>query len=320
MTIDDDELTRLFGSRWISIAGLKRIEEESGRRYKKGKFTEPELVVLRQGVADLLSEKGVSQERFLETFFFQKGRSKQVYRDESGQFGDFFVRLAQKLPGRPVINVYHCLRRLYHPGNRKGRWSEDDDRQLRNLFNTHGPDWAQIGLELGRSGMSCRDRFRQTRTAVNKGFWSDTEIEALRQAVEDLTPKEGTPVWELVAERVATRSSLQCIIKWGQLQTAAANNASHRPPFARGDDLELVERIQGLGVSHETEISWRDLASAPFKSGTVFDREMLRRRWNVLKKRLSGKPSIEQAARQLAEDLQPITTDYITTSDEEEVR
>jgi hypothetical protein len=48
------------------------------------------------------------------------------------ELADFFVEITKKLNnGRPVLSVYNHIRRIYHPGNYSGKWSESEDNTLK---------------------------------------------------------------------------------------------------------------------------------------------------------------------------------------------
>lgn len=42
----------------------------------------------------------------------------------------------------------------------QGRWSEEEDKLLRELVQAHGHSWERIGVELGRMGQACQDRWK----------------------------------------------------------------------------------------------------------------------------------------------------------------
>ena len=46
------------------------------------------------------------------------------------------------------------------PSPLQGPFSPEEDAELRQLYESHGPKWGLIGAELGRMDLSCRDRWR----------------------------------------------------------------------------------------------------------------------------------------------------------------
>lgn len=276
------ELRDLFSSRWMSVDELRKVEEESGLRFKRGKFSEKEKACIKEALSEFLQERGLTEAEFIDVFFNRKSQSRQIYEDK--RFAKLFKAVAAKLDGRPILMTYQCIRRMYHPGNGRGRWSAEDDAELKHLFNVHGPDWETIGKFLDRYGMSCRDRFRTLRNQGSKGPWSEEEIQRLVDAIAHVRQSSnGQACWPIVAERVGTRSMTQCQVKWISLEMRNRNRG--RPPrWTPQLDYALVARIYELAVEHESEIIWRDLVDDSWPQ--FFHQRAISSRWRTLKRRI----------------------------------
>ena len=319
-----EELRDIFGKRWLSVETLKKLEESTGKKFKRGKFSRQEKQVIRNALEEFCKEKGLGPEDFIEVFFNAKQQGGQRYNDE--RFKKVFVEVAEKLEGRPVLLVYQCMRRMFHPGNQRGRWTKEDDDQLQKLFLIHGPDWETIGITMGRYGMSVRDRFRLFRNRGRTGAWTEEEVQRLKDAVYKVRGITGgaSPCWLLVSEHVGTRSVPQCIIKWGSI-LSLQRNAGKRATWTRERDYELISRIYDLAVSDESEIRWRDLVHEEGTEGSVeksyyyFQARDLQTRFKLLKKRVKNADAIlmDELLETLLLSLRPLSSDIITSSDDE---
>ena len=72
------------------------------------------------------------------------------------------------------------MKRKYHPGNYKGKWTPEEEKKLFELYETEGRKWEYIGEELGRTAENCRDKFKSMGEANYlkriKGEWTFKEI------------------------------------------------------------------------------------------------------------------------------------------------
>jgi hypothetical protein len=303
------------------VESLREVERASGRHFKRGKFTRREREIITKTLDAFCQQKGLSREDFVRTFFTEKQRAAERYGDE--RFKELFIEVAKQLEGRPVLLVYQCMRRMFHPGNQRGRWLPEDDQELQRLFAIHGPDWETIGIHMGRYGMNVRDRYKLFRNKGASGPWTEEEIIRLREAVQEvrnLQSKNGdkpTPCWILVSERVGTRSVSQCMIKWSMLETIIKNQGS-RPEWSRHLDYYLCNRLYDLGVEDETEIRWRDLADEGWP--VHFSPRDLQVRWRTLSKRIRNYQfiALDDILEALLMCLRPLTPDTIADDDDGE--
>lgn len=285
LTVDEQEhLIDLFSSRWYSVAELNRIEKESGIKYKRGKFSNAEARVIDEAVQKHIAEHNTTFKEFKEEFFDRRGHRR---------LESFFLAAAQQLPGRPVVHVYHYLRRQYHPGNWQGRWSEDEDEQLKRLFAVYGPQWEMIGEQVGRFHTSCKDRYRVIRQRFNSGRWSEEEVGLLRQGI--LAWRQEKPqdcaVWAWIAAKVGTRSWMQCLTKYttsleAQMRQGHNDHQDGKRSmvgWSDEEDLLLIHKIYDLVVEDESEIIWSQLLDANWKHRTS---TCLHRRWLLLRRRV----------------------------------
>ena len=69
----------------------------------------------------------------------------------------------------------------------QGKWSQEEDEQLRQLVGEKGSKWKEISATLNRLPEGCRDRWRELKLGVSKqsGRWSEEETAKLRTLVND---------------------------------------------------------------------------------------------------------------------------------------
>lgn len=83
----------------------------------------------------------------------------------------------------PVGPVHHLVSLFF--GVLQGKWSKEEDDQLRQLVAEKGSKWAEISRSLNRLPEGCRDRWRELKLGDAKlnGRWSKDETERLRTLV-----------------------------------------------------------------------------------------------------------------------------------------
>lgn len=311
---EDQELARMFSSKWIETKALRRLEAETGKRYKRGKFSRLEEERVRARVQSYLKDNEMSDDAFRDALLTRAQENKSVFRN-------FFVQVAMELPGRPVITVYHYLRRLYHPGNKQGAWLPEEDMHLRRLFAIHGPQWQIISHELGRFNHSCRDRYRWIREQFRKGPWEQDEVDRLKQAIQDRASGAGGDIgaWAWISEKVETRSWHQCLTKWTNSLCFRERHPGVRcVRWTREQDLILLNRIYDLVVEDESEIVWSRLLDDSWNDWT---QNKLRIRWRLLRKRIRNEKVLDMdtIVETLINSLANLSPDHISKEEDDQL-
>ena len=96
---------------------------------------------------------------------------------------------------------------------KKGRWSKEEDEQLRRAVATRGDhQWRLISqLVPGRSPIQCLHRWDKIlKPGLVKGPWTSSEDAILVNWVR----KEGPTKWTQCAEMIPGRSGKQCRERW----------------------------------------------------------------------------------------------------------
>lgn len=201
----------------------------AGLRYRAGKFSKAEDAVLKNCMDNYRDQQNLTDEQ-IRNIINTKGK------DVRADYGDFWIIMARSLPDRPLMSVYHHIKRLTQPGARQGAWTAEEDERLKAAYKQYGPQWETMSHIVGRWGADCRDRWRNyihPSEFINKGAWSKEEEDNLRTIVNDMRKELGNIVndhgskaiedepaggsemfWSRVAKKLGTRSRHQCRIKW----------------------------------------------------------------------------------------------------------
>lgn len=316
---DDPEVLRdLFSRKWTSCDELKRIEQDSGKKFRRGRFSKAETDTCMEAVDKYLRDRGINREEFIDLMFV-RNHEKSVAGPDFG-CKDFFINIAGQLDGRPVVNVYHFLRRRLHPNNLGETWNPELDEELKRLHLLHGPQWEKIGRELGRFHIACRDRFRKVQAAYIRGPWTETEVNRLNEAysmAEHGEKPEGIATWTFISNQVGSRSANQCQWKWTENITFRTMHPDkRRVDWDIAEDRALVNSIYDLGIEHQSEISWSALTKE-VEMLQKFTPGRLRHRWSQLKKRVRNVDAlpIDDICDLLMRDLAPLSPELISDSE-----
>lgn len=208
----------ILNSGFIKTPQLLLLERKIGLQYIKGPFKQAEDAKLKAFIDAYCEQARLDIEGFRD-LLFQDG----ALRGET-----FWQDLTAQITGRPLISVYHHIRRMFHADARQGEWTQAEDRQLQRLVRLYGRAWESISGSMSRrTGPDCKDRwdnhvrFQDSHGHVKStGTWTEEEEHALVQAVNAITRElgeersRGQILWTKVAERVGTRSRQQCALKW----------------------------------------------------------------------------------------------------------
>jgi hypothetical protein len=155
------------------------------------------------------------------------------------------------VPGRTQLQCYDRWRVALDPNivrvtGRKGRWTADEDKKLKDAVQTHGgKNWAAIAaLVPDRTKIQCRNRWHNTLNpnialeAGCTGIWAEDELTKLKDAV--LT--HGDKNWGAIAALVPGRTKSQCCKKWKYMESnrsivlETAHGTLKKAPAALGQD------------------------------------------------------------------------------------
>lgn len=162
-----------------------------------------------------------------------------VQRKINSEVTKFWDHIAAQTPGLTRIQIQQKCRRKFHNFDR-GPWTEEEDTELRDLYEKTPGKWVQIGPLLNRFPEDCRDRWRNYVVCGDKqrkDTWDKEEEDNLRVVVAECIEKikeerhkkgeskksvmeyENLLDWGTVSKEMGhTRSRLQCSNKWRQLK------------------------------------------------------------------------------------------------------
>ncbi len=126
-----------------------------------------------------------------------------------------------------------------------GKWSEEEDAQLRNIVLEHGPkNWKKIAELLGptRTDVQCLHRWNKVlKPGLHKGPWTDEEDQVLIEMVK--MHGVGNAKWSFIAEQLPGRIGKQCRERWfNHLDPAII-----RSDWSQEEDIILYEAQKRFG-------------------------------------------------------------------------
>lgn len=273
-------LLQVFCDRWYTPKTLAQIEQVTGLHPPRGPYTQEEHAQGQVLVEQHCADHGLTQHEFRDLFMGRSAMGKAKAR-----LTGFLTDAARHFRGRPLCSVFRFFRRMLHPEHRLGRWTPDECAALLRLHAQHGPRWDAIALQLGRSNITCRDRFRMEDAREARGPWSPAETARLVELVAQFrlehahvfTDSRGTPVtrypryirWGWVQERLGRRSALRCSQKWCELKARLRTTGSLGEAikalactWTDHDNRVLLRHLYDLGYVSRAEIVWDDVIAS----------------------------------------------------------
>ncbi|EJD01617.1 uncharacterized protein FOMMEDRAFT_88468 [Fomitiporia mediterranea MF3/22] len=283
--IMNEDHSHLLANKWLSANKLNELAKTIGLEYKKGKFSTSEEILLKNAIETYRIRNGLSPEQLKELIFAKGQKSKD---------NAFWFEITAQVPLRPVVAVYHHVRRAFHPLKQQGKWMPAEDDVLRQAVIELGQTWEKVSERVGRMASDCRDRWRNhinNREGRIFGAWTKEEEERLTQIVLELTTAQGRNpdldvFWTQVAVRMGnTRGRHQCRIKWTDSLSKTVKNDGQKPRWSQQDAYILVHKIASLNVNDDSEIDWKLLVDDDWN---LWSAHTLQRRWMTLKRSVRG--------------------------------
>ncbi|KAI1210132.1 uncharacterized protein F4807DRAFT_423916 [Annulohypoxylon truncatum] len=216
-----------------------------------GPFSDFELRNLTQAVERWRDDHNLTQTQVNSLI---QGNPKEVRSQE------FWARIVAVCPNRPRQKVINQCRRKFHNFVARGTWTEEQQEELKRVWEEHGNKYALIGKIINRHPEDVRDRIRNYAVCGKNRRsdpWSVDEEEKLQAIIADALRvirehrREGRIKvqeadeelidWQRVSELMdRTRSRLQCIQKWKIMNRRGAERGS----IDGGEVMSLEEIIQ----------------------------------------------------------------------------
>lgn len=243
---------------------------------------------------------------------------------------ELWDQLSEVLPNRDRQAITKVCKRKFHNYSKRGKWDADEDEQLKELNEKFPKKWQKVADIMGRHPEDIRDRWRNYAVCGDnlvKDRWSEDEERALMEAIEQclysvselkaqhrrLNPGSDEYTkpdieyvdWQVVSSLLGhSRSRLQCIIKWKQIDARETEDASAAWNFnpdgqtwrlvkAKGDYRNMtksdkIELLQGIRDSHagrEGKVPWGRLGGEGLKQFAPLVRKVA---WGKLRATLEG--------------------------------
>lgn len=275
----------LLANKWLNASKLSELVANQGLVYKKGKFSTIEDRQLEAAIEHYKVSKQVTDEQIQELVFPQNEKNKD---------NAFWSELTSAVAQRPIIAVYHHVRRMRHPNRLQGPWKRDENDRLKQAVADLGQQWEKVADRVGRPSSDCRDRYRNhilNRDIRVSGHWSKEEEDKLTRIVTDMTINQGKDAdndvfWGRVSELMGgTRGRQQCRIKWTDALNKTIKNRGQKPRWSQQDAFILVHKVDSLNVRDDTEIDWKTI---PDPDWNLWSAHTLQRRWMTMKKAIKG--------------------------------
>ncbi|KAJ3754907.1 hypothetical protein EV360DRAFT_50714 [Lentinula raphanica] len=297
----------LLSTKWLSTSQLIELSKTQGLVYKKGKFSTIEEQQVNNAIQQYVTDKQLTPEQLNEAIFPQ---SKE--RD-----AQFWSEITKAVPQRPIISVYHYVRRKHHPLKAQGKWLPAEDLKLQEAVASLGQAWEKVSLLVGRRAADCRDRWRNHlvgRDIRSNGAWTKEEEEELTRIMEEMTVKRGGTTdddvfWGAVSDLMGNRRNRQqCRVKWLDDLNQRAKAKGEKPRWGNQDSYILVHKLDSLRVRDDTEIDWKTL---PDEDWNIWSAHLLQRRWLSMKKSVKGYE--EMHIQEIIEILKAKKADFDST-------
>ncbi|SPO22332.1 uncharacterized protein UTRI_01010 [Ustilago trichophora] len=196
----------LLVERVYSSDMLAKLERTIGLEYKKGRFDKEEQDTIKNGIAEFMKLKGLSEEDFQELLY--------NYREKGWEkmYTELWKDLAGRLEGRPNIAVRLHVRTNKSQFRRQGRYTLAEDFEIRNRMGVLREDAASVAKRLGRLNQDVLSRFvkLQVKDEMADGpTWTQEEDKAVLAALEQYKKEHPGEVisWKAIANMMGNKRS-----------------------------------------------------------------------------------------------------------------
>ncbi len=266
---EDEQLKNLVdqhGEKWAEIA-----EEMSGRTNmqcsqhyktlnaanKQGKWTEEEDEQLKN-LVDQYGEKwakiakemsGRTERQCIYHYQTLNAANKQERWTEEedeqlknlvDQYGEKWAKITKEMSGRTERQCIYHYKTFLNPAVKQGKWTEEEEEQLKNLVDQYGEKWAKIAKEIsGRTDLQCSQHYNSTlNPTIKRGKWTEEEDEQLKNLVDQHGEK-----WIKIAKEMRSRTNNQCLVRYRK----TLNRSSKQEKWTKKEDNQLKEAVQRIG-------------------------------------------------------------------------
>ncbi|KAK7393336.1 hypothetical protein VNO78_21889 [Psophocarpus tetragonolobus] len=262
-------------------------------------FTPEEDEKVKLAVFDYIDSHGLGDE----------GLDMVLHCKSHPEVKDCWREIGAALPERPYLSVYYRAHILFER-DEKRKWTPEELDFLQKIHEQHGSDWKTIAEALGKHRFHVKDAWRRIKSLNrNHGRWTQEEYQNLFDLVNlDLRARASQDYrkskhgmlrdnigWEAIGDKLSTRSSAGCCIKWyGKLTSPMVANGA----WSDTDDYRLVNALFILDASCMEEVDWDNLLD--HRPGDV-----CRKRWNQMVRCIG-----EHGGKSFAEQVEVLAKRY----------
>ncbi|KAI3476127.1 hypothetical protein L1887_62346 [Cichorium endivia] len=196
----------LLVERVYSSDMLAKLERTIGLKYKKGRFTKEEQDTIKNGIAEFMKQKNLSEDDFQELLYNYRDRGWEKW------YTELWKDLAGRLDGRPNIAVRLHVRTNKSQFRRQGRYTLAEDYEIRRRMGELREDAASVAKRLGRLNQDVLSRFvkLQVKDEMAEGpTWTGEEDKAVLAALEQYKTEHPGEVisWKAIATMMGNKRS-----------------------------------------------------------------------------------------------------------------
>ncbi|XP_062398345.1 transcription termination factor 1-like [Sardina pilchardus] len=253
---------------------LPRFREfkKQGIPVRTGKFTASENKKLQLNVKNFLLGCGIDRAaKLFKPYRFPD--EKLTIMRQKRQLG--YIRcLCAGIP-RCWFTILGRARKMFDEENYMGKFTEDENKALKELHTLHGTNWKTISDKIGRSNEALKYRFAVMSEVY--GPWSEVEMKTLLTSVRQLLLERAEPgadgsliikksdlykklAWVYVAKQQQTRSYQQCRKRWMEYLTRRmSTGGTIKGRKSLNGQIQLIKALNEMAVEDPADIVWDDL-------------------------------------------------------------
>ena len=252
-----------------------------------GKFSSEEIMAMTEAIENYKMMNDLSQ--------YQLNELVQQKASTAGA-RELWHTVCGEVPSIPTTKLHNFCRRKYHNFEARGKWTAEQDDELREAYDLSPGKWSIIGPQINRHPEDVRDRWRNYLVCgknMRKDAWNKEEEDRLCIVVQEyisiikaarkrsktlhLTDNDESHIdWGKISEKMDhTRSRLQCSQKWKKLKSRLASDNdddvapkpvttswrlqdAYKKALGMSADakLQLLNVIRQSGAGQESKIPW----------------------------------------------------------------
>ncbi|KAK2462006.1 hypothetical protein APHAL10511_006469 [Amanita phalloides] len=154
------------------------------------------------------------------------------------QLGPKWSAIAREIPGRTDDACSKRYREALDPNLKKDEWTLEEDTKLLEAYGLIGGKWCQVGQELQRSGLACRNRWRLLERKKSHRHLQGNITHPVTQPqsfVHEPSPRKDTQGLLLLSEPIDDSSSPQT--SWSPFYTPECFTTQLDNPYHLSNDF-----------------------------------------------------------------------------------